>query len=198
MKAVASDHLDYIVRPTAALEYAVRMTAGPAGDDDDRFAAKLLSVALGDDSGSRLYWSLVDSGDAEHASCHHHDFLDSGLMITQLSCDAADVDPLLTRILDMYREAATQGISQQEFSQARNKLAGRVVLEGERPRRRLFHVGLEWAHGGVYRSVADNLRIVENLSVADLERVMARWPLDGPGVTVLAGPAGAEPSSPAG
>jgi len=198
VKAMASDHLDSIFRPTAALEYAVRMTAGPAGDDDDRFAAKLLSVALGDDSGSRLYWSLVDSGDAEHASCHHHDFLDSGLMITQLSCDAADVDPLLTRILDMYREASTQGISQQEFSQARNKLAGRVVLEGERPRRRLFHVGLEWAHGGVYRSVADNLRIVENLSVADLERVMARWPLDGPGVTVLAGPAGAEPSSQAG
>jgi len=70
-----------------------------------------------------------------------------------------------------------------------------VVLEGERPRRRLFHVGLEWAHGGVYRSVADNLRIVEGLTVDDLQRVLARWPLDGPGVTVLAGPAGAETST---
>jgi len=195
---VARDHVEYIVRPTATLEYAVRMSAGPAGDDDDRFAAKLLSVALGDDSGSRLYWSLVDSGEAEHASCHHHDFLDSGLMITQLSCDAAEVTPLCSRILDIYRDAASEGITHKEFAQARNKLAGRVVLEGERPRRRLFHVGLEWAHGGVYRSVADNLRIVEDLSVEDLERVLARWPLDGPGVTVLAGPAGAEPSSPAG
>ena len=119
-------------------------------------------------------------------------------MITQLSCDATEVAPLLSRIIDVYRDAATGGISQKEFSQARNKLAGRVVLEGERPRRRLFHVGLEWAHGGVYRSVADNLRIVEDLSVNDLERVLARWPLDGPGVTVLAGPAGAETSSQAG
>jgi predicted Zn-dependent peptidase len=190
----AADRLEYIVRPTATLEYAVRMSAGPAGDDDDRFAAKLLAVALGDDSGSRLYWALVDSGEAEQASCHHHDFLDAGLMITQLSCDAADVSPLLARILEVYREAATQGISPAEFAQARNKLAGRVVLEGERPRRRLFHVGLEWAHGGVYRSVADNLRIVEGLSLDDLERVLSRWPLDGAGVTVLAGPAGAEPS----
>ncbi len=196
--ALSRDHVEYIVRPTATLEYAVRMSAGPAGDDNDRFAAKLLAVALGDDSGSRLYWSLVDSGEAEHASCHHHDFLDSGLMITQLSCDATEVAPLLSRIIDVYRDAATGGISQKEFSQARNKLAGRVVLEGERPRRRLFHVGLEWAHGGVYRSVADNLRIVEDLSVNDLERVLARWPLDGPGVTVLAGPAGAETSSQAG
>jgi predicted Zn-dependent peptidase len=197
MPKANGDHLERIVRPTATLEYAVRMSAGPAGDDDDRFAAKLLSVALGDDSGSRLYWAMVDSGDAEHASCHHHDFLDAGLMITQLSCDAADVDSLLARILDVYRQAATGGISQSEFAQARNKLAGRVVLEGERPRRRLFHVGLEWAHGGGYRSVADNLRIVEGLTVDDLHRVLARWPLDGPGVTVLAGPAGTEPSTPA-
>jgi predicted Zn-dependent peptidase len=189
-----TERREQIVRATAALEYAVRMSAGPAGDDDDRFAAKLLAVVLGDESGSRLYWGVVDSGDAEHASCHHHDFLDAGIMITQLSCDAADVDPLFDRILGMYRDAMTQGIGRREFEQARNKLAGRVVLEGERPRRRLFHVGLEWAHNAGYRSVADNLRIVENLSIDDLQRVLHRWPLDGPGVTVLAGPAGAETS----
>ena len=153
-------------------------------------------MALGDESGSRLYWALVDSGDAEHASCHHHDFLDAGLMITQLSCDAADVVPLLDRILEVYRAAAVNGIGGREFEQARNKLAGLVVLEGERPRRRLFHVGLEWAHGGIYRSVADNLRIIEGLSIDDLRRVLDRWPLEGPGVTVLAGPAAAEASTP--
>jgi predicted Zn-dependent peptidase len=196
--AASRDHVERIVRPTATLEYAVRMSAGPSGDDDDRFAAKLLAVALGDHSGSRLYWSLVDSGEAEHASCHHHDFLDAGLMITQLSCDAADVEALLSRILDIYRDAATHGIGPAEFLQARNKLAGRVVLEGERPRRRLFHVGLEWAHGGLYRSVADNLRIVEGLTAEDLDRVLARWPLAGPGATVLAGPAAAAEPSPAG
>lgn len=193
--AMVRDHVEQIVRPTATLEYAVRMSAGPAGDDEDRFAAKLLAVALGDDSGSRLYWEMVDSGAAEHASCHHHDFLDAGLMITQLSCDAADVSSLMGRILDVYRDAGARGIDDREFAQARNKLAGRVVLEGERPRRRLFHVGLEWAHGGVYRSVADNLRIVEDLTAEDLERVLDRWPLDGPGVTVLAGPAQAEAST---
>ena len=39
---------------------------GPAAADDDRYAAKLLATVLGDDSGSRLYWELVDPGLAEH------------------------------------------------------------------------------------------------------------------------------------
>ncbi|NBS79753.1 insulinase family protein [bacterium] len=166
----------------------VRMSSGPDGNDDDRFPAKMLAMTLGDDSGSRLYWALVDGGDAEHASLHHHDFLDAGVFGTQLSCDADDVEPLLGRIVEMYDEAGRLGIAAAELEQARNKLAGRVVLAGERPRRRLFGVGLEWAHSGRYRSVADDLAIVERISLDDVHRVLARWPLDGPAATVLAGP----------
>jgi predicted Zn-dependent peptidase len=165
------------------------MSAGPDGSDPMRYAAKLLSVVIGDESGSRLYWELVDSGAAEQATCHHHDYLDAGLFITQLSCDPADAQPLLERIEAVYREARTGGITLREWEHGRNKLAGRVVLAGERPRRRLFSVGLEWSHEAAYRSVADDLRIVEGITVDDLHDVLARWPLDGPAATVLAGPA---------
>lgn len=187
--------LELITRPAATLEYAVRMSAGPAGNDDDRYAAKLLAVILGDDSGSRLYWSLVDSGEAEQASCQHHDFLDAGFFATQLSCDSEDVESLLARIVDVYAGTAAAGIEAAELEQARNKLAGRVVLGGERPRRRLFSVGLEWAHAGGYRSVADDLRIVESLGLDDVHRVLDRWPLHGPSATVLAGPHSADASA---
>ncbi|MFM8633929.1 MAG: M16 family metallopeptidase [Planctomycetia bacterium] len=180
--------VDQLIRPAAALEYAVRMTAGPDGADDSRFAAKMLAIVLGDDSGSRLYWDLVDPGAAEHASCHHHDFLDAGLFVTQLSCDADDAGPLLERIHEMYRVAGSGGITRQEWERARNKLSGRVVLAGERPRRRLFSLGMEWAHEQTYRSVTDDLRIVESITLDQLHDVLARWPLDGPASTVLAGP----------
>ena len=73
---------------------------------------------------------------------------------------------------------------------ARNKLASRVVLAGERPRRRLFDIGLEWSHSATYRTVRDNLRIVESLTLDDVHRVLAAWPLTGPAATVLAGPGG--------
>jgi len=179
-----------IVRPAATLEYAVRMSGGPAETHVDRFAAKLLATVLGDSSGSRLYWALVDPGAAEQATLHHQEFLDAGLFTTQLSCDPADVEPLGERILEIYRDAADRGITAAEFEQARNKLAARVVLAGERPRRRLFEVGGEWSHLATYRSVADSLAIVESLTRDDLQRVLATWPLDGQAATVLAGPAG--------
>lgn len=176
-----------IVRPTAALDYAVRMVAGPDEHHADRDAARLLAILLGDSSGSRLYWALVDSGEAEQAACVHQDYLDAGLFVTQLSCDAADVEPLLGRILDIEREAAGT-IERAEFERARNKLASRVVLAGEKPRRRLFEIGLDWAHSGIHRPVAELLHRVESLSLDDVRRVLEAWPLDGPAATVIAGP----------
>ncbi len=177
-----------IVRPQAVLEYVVRMSSGPSESHDDRFAAKLLAVALGDDSGSRLYWGLVDTGEADHASLSHHDFFDSGLFTTQLSCEPEDTATLLARIVEIYAEATDRGLTHREVEQARNKLAGRVVLAGERPRQRLFSIGLEWTHSGRYRSVADDLETLERLTADDLARVLGNWRLAGPAATVLAGP----------
>ncbi|MFM7206516.1 MAG: M16 family metallopeptidase [Planctomycetaceae bacterium] len=179
-----------IVRPSAALDYAVWMVPGPDEFHDDRHAARLLAILLGDASGSRLYWDLVDTGEAEHAGLGLHTFLDAGLFVTQLSCAAADVGPLGERIAGIYAEARSGGVRRDEFERARNKLASRVVLAGEKPRRRLFDVGLDWSHTRSYRSVADHLRLVEAVTHDDVHRVLAAWPLDAPAAAVIAGPDG--------
>lgn len=187
-RAAARPGTTRIERPAATLGYAVRMTAGPGEDDPDRWAAGLLAVVLGDGTGSRLYWELVDPGLVEHATLGHHDFLDAGLFVTQLSCEPEEVDESLARILGVYRAAAGDGITAAELERARNKSAGRLVLAGERPRRRLFDVGLEWSHTRRYRSVADTLALVEGVSLDDLHRLLATWSLEAPAATVVAGP----------
>jgi predicted Zn-dependent peptidase len=189
-RAAADSEVQRIVRPSAALGYAVRMTAAPGGDDPDRWAAGMLALVLGDGSGSRLYWELVDPGLAEQATLGHHDFLDAGLFITQLSGEPDEIDELLARILEVYAAAARGGITAAEFERARNKGAGRVVLAGERPRRRLFDIGLDWSHARRYRSVADVLGLVEGVRLDDVHRVLAAWPLDAGSATVVAGPGG--------
>jgi predicted Zn-dependent peptidase len=188
-RAAAMPGVEWIVRPAAALEYAVSLTAAPGETDPDRWAAGLLAVVLGDGSGSRLYWSLVDPGHAEQATLGHQEFLDAGVFVTQLSCEPDDTAELLDRIRDIYAAAGRDGIPPAEFEQARNKVAGRVVLAGERPRRRLFEVGLEWSHLRRFRSVTETLATVEAVSLDDLHRVLAAWPLDAAAAMVLAGPA---------
>jgi predicted Zn-dependent peptidase len=177
-----------IVRP-ASLEYVVRMTAGPDEHHPDRWAAWLLTTIVGDGTGSRLYWSLVDSGLAEQAMLGHHDFLDAGLFMTHLSCEPEDTDDLIEQILEVYAATMRDGITPRELERARNQVAGRVALAGERPRRRLFDLGLEWLHHRRERSVADTLASIEAVTLDDIHRVLAEWPLDAPSATVLAGPA---------
>ena len=147
-----------------------------------------MAVVLGDGSGSRLYWELVDPGLVEHAALGHHDFLDAGLFVTQLSCEPEETEEMLERVVAIYATAAREGVTAGEFARARNKVAGRVVLAGERPRRRLFDVGLEWSHARRYRSVADTLALVEGVSLDDIHGALATWPLDAHAATVVAGP----------
>ena len=179
---------EQIVREAAAMEYVIRFSAGPDGDDPDRYAAKWLAMMLGDESGSRFYWEFIDSGAADYASCHHQDFLDAGVFAVQLSSDAESIEALLARTEEILTDVTVNGLTTAEMEQARSKLASRIVLSGERARRRLFGVGLEWAHSRRYRSVADDLGVVENLKGSDLGRLAERWPLSGSHATVLAGP----------
>ena len=179
---------EHIVRDAAALEYVIRFSAGPDGDDPARYAAKWLAMMLGDESGSRFYWEFIDSGAADYASCHHQEFLDAGIFAVQLSSDEASIEQILDRTEEILADVTRHGLTTAEMEQARSKLASRVVLSGERARRRLFGVGLEWAHSRRYCTVADDLRVIENLSGADLGELAERWPLSGSHATVLAGP----------
>lgn len=188
-RAAAVPDVIHIVRSSATLGYAVRMTAAPGEADSDRWAAGLVATVLGDGSGSRLYWELVDPGLVEQATLGHHDFLDAGLFVTHLSCEPEDIDASLHRILGVYAAATCDGIAASELDRARNKAAGRVVLAGERPRRRLFDIGLDWSHARRHRSVADVLALVEGVSLDDVHRMLAEWPLGAPSATVVAGPA---------
>lgn len=171
----------------SAQQYALRLTNAPAADDSDRYAAKLLATILGDEQGSRLYWQLVDPGLAEHASLSHSDYQGAGLYLTYLSCDPEVAADNLQRIHDVFQQVATAGVLAAELSQAKNKVCSRIVLSSERPQGRLFNVGGNWLLQREYRTVQQDLRTVDALTLDDINRVSARFPLT-EGTTVTVGP----------
>ncbi|MBN1909882.1 MAG: insulinase family protein [Pirellulales bacterium] len=164
-------------KESASQQYAVAIGPGPSVQDDDRFAAKLLATILGDDSGSRLYWELIEPGLAEQASLSHSEYEDAGAMMTYLCCDPESAADNLRRVRDLLVQAETDGITAEELQQAKNKVSSRVVLSSERPRGRLFTVGNDWLGRREYRSVQDDLDTVTALTVDQVNAVCARYPL---------------------
>ena len=175
----ASGHAGFecIVKDTAAMEYVLQMANGPGARDEDRFAAKLLATIVGDDSGSRLFWELVDPGLAEHASLSHHDYQGTGLFWTYISCDPEEAAANVERVRGVYQALQSDGVTAKELAQAKNKINSRVVLGSEKPRSRLFNVGGNWINRNEYRTVADDLASVDAVTVEQIADVLARYPL---------------------
>lgn len=166
-----------VARESSTQQYILQLADGPPTEDADRYAAKLLATILGDDSGSRLYWELVDPGLVESASLGHYEYQGLGMLFTWLSCapeDAAENFAILQRI---YREAETGGVTEQELAQAASKVKARVVLGSERPRNRLFNVGGNWMQRREYRSVADDLATINSVTLDDVHAVLKKYPL---------------------
>jgi predicted Zn-dependent peptidase len=176
-----------ISKPGATQQYAVQLAPGPAAADHDRYPAKLLAMVLGDETGSRLFWELVDPGLAEQASLAHGEYEGSGVFATYLACEPDQAAKNLQRIRELYRRTESEGISAAELKQAVNKVSSRIVLSGEIPRGRLFTVGSDWVQRRQYRSIRDDLDAVAAITLDDVAAVLAKYPLTR-STTVTIGP----------
>jgi len=176
-----------IPRDSATQQYVLQLADAPASESEDRYTAKLLATMFGDDSGSRLYWELVDTGLAESASLGHYEYLGLGMYFLWMSCEPTDAHANFARLAELQQQAEADGFTVDELRQAQSKVKARVVLGSERPRNRLFNVGGNWMQRREYRSVADDLKSIEQVTLDEIHRVLAEFPFT-VGTTVTTGP----------
>src|SRR5207249_10840521 len=100
-------------------EHVFMISPGPPVESPLRYAADILATAVGDDSGSRLYWALVDPGLADTADCSFHDYEGTGSFYTSLSCEPGRTEENLQVVLDVLRDVQRQGITGEELQQAK-------------------------------------------------------------------------------
>lgn len=166
-----------VSRESSVQQHIMQMGIAPEGDHALRFAAELLGVVVGDDSGSRLFWDMVDPGFVDSAEVGYNEYDGAGTWMTYLSCAPADVEKNLQRMQAVFDEVNTNGITDEELEQARNKVASRIVLRGERPMGRLSSLGNNWVYRGEYRSVEDDLKTVRAVTQSDIARLREQFPL---------------------
>jgi predicted Zn-dependent peptidase len=176
-----------IHKPQATQQYILQLVAGPAAEDDDRYAARLLGTIVGDDSGSRLFWELVDTGRAETAAFGAHEFQHAGIFMTYLSCAPEHAAENLAAIRAILADVEAGSITEAELEQAKNKTCAHLVLQSERPTNRLFAVGNAWVQRRQYKTVRQTVDRYRAVTLADIAAVLKKYPLSHP-ATVAVGP----------
>jgi predicted Zn-dependent peptidase len=178
---------EVLQKDTAAQQYIIQIANGPAAEDANRHASRLLSTIVGDDSGSRLFWELIDTGLAECASMGTCEFQGAGIYMTFLCCAPEDAEANLKRVLGVYRQTEKSGITADELQRAKSKVCSQIVLHSERPSNRLFTVGNNWLQRKEYRTVRETVQAYERVTVEEIAKVLQQYPLT-KGTTVAVGP----------
>lgn len=176
-RLAATRQMQLHARESSVQQHIMQMGDAPNADDTLRFAAELLSVVVGDDSGSRLFWELVDPGHVESADLAYNEYDGAGAWMSYLSCLPEDTEQNLVRMQNVFEDVNRNGISADELEQARNKVASRIVLRGERPMGRLSSLGSNWVYRREYCSIADDLRIVRSVSLKDIGQLLEQYPI---------------------
>ncbi len=187
MPAHPKPSVRYIHKDQCQQEQIIQLAPAPAGNDSLRFAAELLSVIVGDDCNSRLYWELLDPGLVESAEMVYYDYEDTGAYLTFLNGPPDETHANLARITKIYEQVNARGVTADELVQAQNKVCSRIVLRGERPMGRLNGLGGNWLLRREYRTIADEVSIVRGITLADIRKLLDQFPL-GQMTTVGVGP----------
>jgi predicted Zn-dependent peptidase len=174
-------------RPTATQQYVVQIANGPAAEATDRHAARVLATIVGDDTGSRMYWELVDNGLAEYAGIGPYEFQGAGILMTYVCCNPDDTAEVMERLRHVQQEVERDGVTADELELARNKICSYLVRRSERPSSRLFSVGNTWLQRHNYQTMRERLAAYERITVQDVNAVLARNPFSN-NMTMFVGP----------
>jgi predicted Zn-dependent peptidase len=143
-----------------------------------RYAASLLASCLGDSSGSRLYWALVDRGLADTAALSLSAYDQAGSFTGYLSAAperAAQVLDIATGVLQgVHDELPTET----EWQAARNKYAAGLTLQGETPFGRLMPLGRRYAYLQQYASVDETVDAILGTTLEQAAEVLRARPFE--------------------
>ena len=151
------------------------MSEGCSAQDPERYALALLSVILGDSSGSKLYWKLIDSGLAESAGCDSDQKDNAGCFMAYASTASAKLDQVRQILLEVLSRPLD--FDDADLERAKTKFCAKIVLSGEMPLGRLMALGTEWSYLKSIHSLQKLITQIKAVTRNDIEKALQRFTL---------------------
>ena len=143
--------------------------------DPRRFAASLLSMILGDDTGSRYYWALVDPAMADAAVMQCESMDGAGVFYSYICCSPDKTGQVLETIDALYAEVTSNGVTEAELETARNKVLSAMTLRCEQPMGRLVNLGFNWVYNNHYRTVQEEVDQIKAVTLHNLSKLIKEF-----------------------
>jgi predicted Zn-dependent peptidase len=135
----------------------------------------LLSTVIGDSSGSRLYWALVDKGLVDSAGSDSDERDGTGCFSVYLSASPDQLENVIGIAKSIL--SSPLDFTDADLERAKSKVISRLVLDGELPMGRLMALGIEWNYRRSVTPLAEVVQRVRAVSRRDIEAALARHPL---------------------
>lgn len=165
----------HIQKDTLARHHICMISPMVSMQDPRRFAASLLSMIIGDDSGSRYFWSLVDPAIAEAASMQAETMDGVGAMYSYICCEPAAAGKVADIIRGIFTDLHKNGIQENELKAAKNKVLSALTIKSEQPMGRLFGLGFNWVYSRLYRTLAEDIESVRAVTVEDINHLISEF-----------------------
>jgi predicted Zn-dependent peptidase len=159
-----------------------------ARSDPRYYAAATLATILGDDTGSRLFWALNQTGLAESASAQLLDFEDTGLMIVYLVTEPSLAPQVLQIAQRELERVQSFDIEQAELDRARAKLVASVIIGGESTNERVIGLISSWLTQGRLETLEEVREKIEAITLDDLRSLVKELPVWPNAVITASGP----------
>lgn len=166
-----------------AQQYVTLITPAAPADHELGYAGSLLTTVMGDYTGSRIFWSLIDVGLVDEAGMGVDECDGAGAYYTSFNCDPESAEECFTIVRELLDDVQKNGITPEEFQQAKTKILSREIRAGERSARRMSTIAKDWVYRGEYRSVDDELAAWDAVTMEHVRAVLDRYPLTNQTVT---------------
>jgi predicted Zn-dependent peptidase len=162
-------------KPNLVREHICIISPNVSAQDERRFAASLLAMILGDYTGSRFFWALVDKAIAETAATQYESMDGVGALYTYLRCDPQNTTHAINIAKDILNDLSANGVNDDELQKAKNKVLSALTIKSELPMGRLVNLGFDWIYSKEYRTVTDDMNAIKNVSKHDINALIKEF-----------------------
>jgi predicted Zn-dependent peptidase len=156
-------------------EHICLVSPAVSAQDERKYAASMLSMIVGDDTGSRYFWELVDNAMAETAAMQYEAMDGVGAMYSYIRCSPENAAKVMDIVKTIFAALAEKGVTEAELQKAKNKVLSALTIKNELPMGRLIDIGFNWTYLHKYQTINEEVAAIKAVTLKEVNGLIAEF-----------------------